>query len=129
MTTPFTFTGALQFPPDPGGPLSPIAIAFAGSFTQLVAETLQLTGSGTKTLDLSSLNGGLGANLVLIKVDAQSTPQTVNLRWNGGASTGEQEVSTGGFFVLGSGAPSAGLASLILAYTSSVTVRIWALGG
>ena len=128
MAAPFTFTGALLFPADPGANPTPISANLAASFNQLVADTESLIGSGTKTIDLSALNAGAGASFVLVKVDAQSTPQTVNLRWNGGSSTGEQEVSTGGFFVVGSPNPQAGLTSLVIVWTAPVTVRVWALG-
>lgn len=125
---PFTFTGSLQFPADPGGAAALIAIAFAANYNQLIAETLALSGSGTKALDLSALNAGAGASLFLLKVDPQSVSQTLNLRWNSAGASGEQEVSTGGFFVVGSPSPSAGLAALSLVWTMPMTVRFWALG-
>jgi len=128
MSTPFTFNGVLLFPADPGVSPVPINVNLAAAFNQLIAETEALTGSGTKSIDLSVLNGGLGANLVLVKVDAQPTPQMLNLRWNGGSSTGEQEVSTGGFFMVGSPNPTAGLTALELVWTAPMTVRVWALG-
>ena len=129
MSTPFTFQGTLSFPPDPGGPNAPIAIAFSNVFDQMIAETLTLTGSGTKTLDLSALNGGAGAALVLIKVDPQvSGTPPVNIQWNSGTSTGEQEIQPGGFQVIGNPSPSAGLTTLKVVFTGIGKVRVWALG-
>jgi hypothetical protein len=129
MSTPFTFNGTLSFPADPGGSPTPISINFANQFNQIIAETLQLSGSGTKVLDLSPLNGGAGASLVLIKVDPQvaGTP-AVSVRWNTGTALGQQELQPGGFLVIGDPSPSAGLITLSILFTGIGLVRVWALG-
>jgi hypothetical protein len=127
MSTPFTFQGTLSFPPDTGAPQEPIAVNFSASYDQLAASIHQLVGTGTKDIDFGSIDTP-GAKLVLVKVDAGSTVQPVKLRWNAGGSSGEQEVSPGGFAVIGSAAPVAGLTALTVVYASNVTLRVWVLG-
>lgn len=129
---PFTFQGSLSFPPDVGVPPEPIPINFAGNYKQIASSIQQLVGAGTKVIDFGSI-GSPGALLVVVKVDATNAPPAtppgpVNLQWNGGGSSGEQEISPGGFLVIGSGAPSAGLIALSVIYTTNVTVRVWVLG-
>lgn len=127
MSAPFTLNGTLSFPPDPGGPNAPIAIAFTNQFNQLFAETLQLSGSGSRTLDLSSLNGGAGATAVVVKVDPQpaGTPP-IFIKPN--AETTGMEVQPGGFFAYGNPTPAAGITGLTIVWTGAATVRVWALG-
>ncbi len=127
MTTPLLFTGTLSFPPDPGGANAPIAISFANQFNQIVAETLVIAGAGTKTLDLSALNGGAGATCLVVKVDSAAAGiPPVNLEFNAG--TQKVEVSPGGFMVIGDPSPVAGITSLSIVTTGAATVRVWALG-
>jgi hypothetical protein len=127
MTTPLTFSGALTFPADPGGSPVPIAIAFAGQYDEIIAETLKFSGSGSKTIDLTPLNGGAGATILLIKMDAQvaGTPP-VFVKVN--SETVGEELQPGGFKVTGNPAPAAGITSVTIVYTGVATIRLWALG-
>jgi hypothetical protein len=116
MTTPLTFSGALTFPADPGGSPVPIAIAFAGQYDEIIAETLKFSGSGSKTIDLTPL-----------KMDAQvaGTPP-VFVKVN--SETVGEELQPGGFKVTGNPAPAAGITSVTIVYTGVATIRLWALG-
>lgn len=127
MSTPFTFTGVLTFPADPGGAGTPISINFANNFNQIIAETLSLTGSGSKSLDLSALNAGAGATALLVKVDSQvSGTPPVFLKVN--SETVGEEVQPGGAKLLLNPSPASGIITLVVVYTGIATVRIWALG-
>lgn len=127
MAAPFTFTGVLTFPADPGGAGTPISINFANNFSQIVAETLALSGSGSKTIDLSALNGGTGATALLVKVDSQvSGTPPVFLKVN--AETVGEEIQPGGAKLVLNPSPAAGITQLVVEYTGIATVRIWALG-
>ena len=127
MSTPFTFSGSLQFPPDAGLSQESIPVNFSSTYTQLATSKQDLVSSGSKAVDFGGI-ASPGAKLVLVKVDASSTAAPVMLRWNSGSSSGQQEVAPGGFCVIGSGSPVAGLTALTIVYTTNVTVRIWVLG-
>jgi hypothetical protein len=127
MSTPYTFTGALTFPPDPGGPQSPISISFADQFDQIIAETLTLAGSGSKTFDLSALSGGGGAKCLVVKVDPQvvGTP-AVFVKVN--SETVGEELQPGSFKVTGNLNPATGITSVTVVWTGVGKIRLWALG-
>lgn len=126
MSSPFSFSGALNFPTDLGVPPEMVNIVFASNFDQFTWSKADLVGSGTYAVGFGNIL--TAAKMVLIKVDPSATAAPVNLRWNGAGASGEQEVSPGGFFVLGSGSPVAGLTSLNIVYTTNVTVRVLLLG-
>lgn len=126
MSAPFTFNGILTFPADPGGSGTPISISFANQFTQIIAETLSLTGSGTKTIDTSALNGGAGASCLLLKMDPSSVTTAVSVALN--SSSPGIELSPGGFIVIGDQTPVSGIISVAITYAVAALVRLWALG-
>lgn len=127
MSTPFSFSGTLSFPPDANVPPELVGIAFSANYDEFLWTKMDLTGSGTKTVPFGDL-GAPGAKCVVVKVDASATASAINLRWNGGGASGQQEISPGGFLVLGSGTPGTGLTALDIVYTSNVTVRVLLLG-
>jgi hypothetical protein len=127
MSAPLTFQGSLSFPPDPGGANAPITINFASQFTQILAETLTLTGSGSRAIDLSALNGGAGASAIVVKVDAQA-PATPAIFLKTNSETSGMELQPGAFWAYGEPSPAAGITQLTVVWTGVGTVRIWALG-
>ena len=127
MGTPFTVAATLSFPPDVSVPAELVDVAFSAQYDQFSWAVMKLTGSGTKVISFGNI-GAPGVKAVLIKVDADPVAAPVNLQWNGGGAPGEQEISPGGFFMLGSAAPVTGLTSLSIVYTTAVTVRVLLLG-
>lgn len=124
-TTPFTFGGSLDLPPDPG--LAVVALPFSGSstFTFEHKQVVQLTGSGTFALPLTGLPSA-GARAVLIEVDTGTAVLPIQVVINGG--TDQQEISAGGFWAHYSPNPVAGITSLSITYASDVCVTIRVLG-
>ncbi len=128
MTVPFSFTGTLAFPPDAGQPNVNVPLAFSSQFDSAdPGQILKLTGAGTKTLDLSTVPAA-GVKYLLIKLDGGQGVVPVNVRFNGGGSSGQVEISPGGFVMIGSPAPTTGITAADVVYTSAATVRVWAFG-
>lgn len=129
MGTPFSFTGTLSFPPDVSVPAELVGINFAAQYTQFNWCVMALTTPGTKVVPFGNI-AAPGVKMALIKVDADptGTAAPINLQWNAGGATGEQEIAPGGFFVLGSAVPVSGLTSLSIVSTTAVTVRVLLLG-
>lgn len=125
MTTPFTFSGSLQAPPDPGLPADSVPFNLSSQFSASAEFVLSLTGSGSKSVSLGTL-GSPGVKGLFIKVDAGSTVAPVLVRLN--AAVAGVEVSGGGFLLLGSPSPVSGVTQLDLDYTTSATVRVWVFG-
>lgn len=126
MSTPFSFSGTLSFPPDVGVPPELVEIAFSTNYDQFTWSKMDLVGAGTKAVPFGGIIAP-GIKMVLIKVDASGTAAPINVKVNGSV-TGLVEVSPGGFIVLGSSAPATGITSLDIVYTSNVTVRVLLLG-
>jgi len=127
MSTPFSFSGTLKVPLDLGIPEEMLNVVFSSAYDQYCLSKMDLTGAGTKSVPFGNL-GAPGAKFVLVKVDATALAAPVNLRWNGGNSSGQQEISPGGFLLLGSNAPVSGMTSLDIVYTTNVTVRVLVFG-
>lgn len=122
---PFTVELTLSIPPDAGQDLAPVQYSYSGTVNSAVEYKLDLTGSGTKTLDFGTAPAA-GAKFILVKVEPAQGVAPVLVRPNGG--TVAEEVSSGGAKMLCSPAPSAGITSMTLEYTSDATVRVWVLG-
>lgn len=127
MSTPFSFSGTLKVPLDLGIPEEMLNVAFASAYDQYCLSKMDLVGAGTKSVPFGNL-GAPGAKFVLIKVDASATAAPVQLRWNGGGALGQQEIAPGGFLLLGSSVPVAGMTSLDVVFTTNVTVRALVFG-
>lgn len=129
MPTPFAFQGTLQLPPDSSLPQDPIGFGMSAQFTSKAEYILQLTGSGTKTLDLGTL-GSPGAKGYLIKVEA--TPSVgalpITVRLNGAGAPGEEEIAPGGFKAVGNPSPVSGVTQITIVWQSDCRVSIWVLG-
>lgn len=127
MSTPFSFTGALNLPGDPTLPPEPIPFNFSSAFDSEVKNRLTLTGSGTKVINFGTI-GNSGVKYLAVKVETGQTAAPVQLQFNGGGASGEVEVSPGGFVIVASPSPAAGISALSIIYTANTTVNIWALG-
>ena len=127
MSTPFSFTGALQLPGDKGLPQDPIPMNMSSNFTSSNEQVLNLTGAGTITIPMGTV-GGAGLKGLLIKVDPTTavSPAPVYAKING--NTGGEEISPGGFMASANPVPTAGITSLTLTWTTDNVVRVWALG-
>lgn len=129
MTIPFSFTGALNLQADPALPAEPVPFSCTSSFDNETKQRLVFTGSGTHVVSFGTA-ASPGARFISISVDlpGEGDPPVapVNARFNGGASTGQTEISAGGCAILCNPTPVAGATSLSLVYTSDavVTVRI-----
>lgn len=127
MSTPFSFAGTLKVPLDAGIPEEMLSVLFSSAYDQYCLSKMDLVSAGTKSVPFGNL-GAPGAKLVLIKVDASPTAAPIQLRWNGGAALGQQELAPGGFLILGSNVPVAGMTSLDIVFTTNVTVRVLVFG-
>jgi hypothetical protein len=126
MATPFTLSGELLLPIDPGQPNSPIPFSVTDSFTARADLELNYTGSATETVNLGTPEVE-GLKVLVIELDADPVAAPIKLRFNGGDAAGALEVSPGGFAVLGSPTPVAGVVSLTVTHTTDVKVRLRAL--
>jgi hypothetical protein len=127
MTTPYTFQGALNLPGDTGLVAESIPFNFSSAFGSKIIDGLQLAGSGTFVVNFGTI-ASPGAKFIAIRVEPDVAAAPVNLRWNGGGSSGQVEVAPGGFLILASPTPVAGITALSLVYTTNVTVSIWGFG-
>lgn len=125
MAIPFSAQAVLNLPGGPALPNDPVQAQVSQTFESQVELRLSLTGSGTKAVDMGSI-GSPGIKLLFVMVEASSTAAPVSVRLNG-SGTGGAEVSAGGFMMVGSPSPVTGITQIDLVYTTSVTVRLWAL--
>jgi hypothetical protein len=125
-TAPYTLSGTLSFPPDTGQPVVALPFSASGNFTSKEEAIFNLTGSGTQSISLGTIPGA-GAKAVMIKVDAGTGLSPVTVKVNG-SSTGQIEVSPGGFLVLSNPTPTSGITQLDIVYSSNATVRVTVLG-
>ena len=126
MATPFTLSGELLLPVDPGQPNSTAPFSVVDSFDSKVDYELNYTGSGTETVSLGTLT--LGAKAVLLELEFGAAVAPINLRFNGGGSSGQIEVSAGGFFAFASPVPATGITLLDIVHTTAVKIRLRVLG-
>lgn len=122
MSTAYSISGALSLPPDAGQPVASIVFSGAATFTSKVDLDLVLTGSGTHVVNMGSI-ASPGAKLVLLEVD-DGASAAVNVRVNGGSSTGQTEICSGGFLVLSSPSPTTGITAISIVFTADVTVHV-----
>ena len=128
MSTPFSFSGSLNFPPDAGQQAIAIAMAMSGVVDSTEpGVVLKLTGSGTRVLDLGTLPAA-GLKGLLIKLDAAVGAVPIKVQFNGGGAPGASEISPGGFLAIGSPNPVAGITAISIVFTADSTVRVWVLG-
>lgn len=126
MSTPFSVSASLLLPGDAGLPPDAIPVNFSSSFSSEADFVFNLTGSGTKAVNLGTTETP-GLKGLLIKIDSSATAAPILVKINSSA-TGGIEISPGGFILYGNPAPVAGVLSLDIVYTTPCVVRIWALG-
>lgn len=125
MSTPYSINGSLNYPADATLPADQVPIAASGSFGHEASAVLNLTGAGTKVVDMGTIPAA-GAKAVLVKVDAGASVTPITVAINGGSQP--VQVSAGGFILISNPSPTAGITALTITHTSSCVVRVWALG-
>ena len=124
MSQPFAFLGQLQLPADASLPPDSIPVNGSGTFVPKLIATLIATGAGTTPIPFGSVITP-GAKFLMIEVDGVTlAPVMVSLN---GATPG-LEIAPGGFLILSSPAPAAGVTSGGITTTGAATIRIWILG-
>jgi hypothetical protein len=128
VATPFTISGELLLPVDPGQPNSPVPFGITDVFTSKADLELSYTGSATETVQLSTV-ASVGLKALLIELDAISGPTVdpVYIRFNGGDASSKMEISPGGFLAYGSPVPVAGIVSFTITHTTDCKIRLRAL--
>lgn len=123
---PFAFAGALQLAADQSLPQDPIPFNFSSQFTSLQESVLNLIGAGTVAVPFGSVIAP-GAKGLLIRYDGNQTGAApIFVTINGGSAP--LEITPGGFLVWFSPAPTAGVTTCSVVYSSSCQLRIWVLG-
>ncbi len=125
MPIAFSIAATLNLPGGPTLPNDPIPAQVSSNFDHQSEGRLVLSGSGTKVVDLGTASSP-GLKCLLVMVESSNIASPVEIRVNG-SSTGGVEVSPGGFMAFGSPSPVTGITQLSIVYSSSVTVRFWAL--
>jgi hypothetical protein len=122
---PFSVSLILNLPADEGQDPAPIQYTYSGTVGSVVRYKLDLTDSGSQTIDFGTVPV-VGAKVLLVAVDAGQGVAPVTTKVNG--ETVGEEVAAGGAKFLCSPQPVAGITSLAIDYTTSCTVRVWVLG-
>ncbi len=107
-------------------PAEPLPFALASQYTSRVEYELDLpVAAGTITLDFGTLPAA-GAKAIMVLYDAQASAAPVEFSFN--ASATPLELSQGGFIILASPTPVAGVTSMSVDHTTTGHLRIWILG-
>lgn len=127
MSTPFTASGVLTYPPDPGEAAADRPADVQGQFDEKCCFELNLTGSGTHNVGFGTIDTD-GAKAVMVEVDTTATAP-VMVQFNGGGAGGQVELSAGGFFIYANPNPSSnGVLSMELVHTQDAKVWVRILG-
>lgn len=127
MAFPVTATLTLTLPPDEGLPPDELPFVMTTTVESKNCQRLKLTGSGQKSIDFGTI-GTTGAKLIIVAVEPGVGVLPITCRINGGDLASAEEISPGGWKCLASPGPVSGVTSLLITYTASVTVRVWAFG-
>jgi hypothetical protein len=128
VQVPFTFNGTLSFPVDDGQPNSSVVVALSSLYQHQSSAKYELTGSGSKSVDFSTI-ATTGARCIVVEVLPDPSPAAlpINVTFNAGTDT--LQLSAGGFLVYANPNPAVGgVLSLTLAHTSAATVRVHVFG-
>lgn len=127
MSTPFSISGVLTYPPDDGKPAVERDISGSGSYDVKHEAEYPLTGSGTQVVSFGPVTNGAKAVQVEVIGDASAPTTPVNVRLNGGSDN--LQISPGGGFTYFNPTPGVGgLISLSIVYTAACKVIVRALG-
>lgn len=126
MATPFTFSGELLLPVDPGQPNSAIPFGITDSFSAKADLELSYTGSATETVTLGTVSSA-GLKGLLLELDTGTSVAPVYVRFNGGDVASKLELSPGGFLAYGSPTPLTGIVSFTVTHTTDCKIRMRAL--
>jgi hypothetical protein len=127
MAFPVQVALTITAPPDIGLPPDVLPFTATLSVEQKSIQRLLFSGTGSRQIDFGTI-GGAGAQLVLVALEPGQGVQPITCRYNGGGSSGSKEVSPGGFELLVSPSPVAGITSLEIFYTATAAVKVWVLG-
>jgi hypothetical protein len=122
MSTPYTFSGTLVYPPDDGQPAVARPFSVSGQYDVKAEFDYDLLGGGTQVVDFGSVSDAKAIQIE-VAADAQAP---VNVRFNGG--TDDVEISAGGFLCAANPAPSTGVSALSLVHTNDAKVQVRILG-
>lgn len=126
MTTPFAILGTLQLPGGPTLPVEPLPFGLSASFESKAEYELNLSSTaGSQAVPFGTIPAA-GVKALLVTYDPVVAAPPVQLTLNG--SSVPLELSTGGFLLLASPTPVAGVISLAIAHTAAARVRVWLLG-
>lgn len=124
MSIPVQVSLSLSAPPDAGLPAEVLPFLVNLSVEQRSFQRLVLTGNGTHSVSFGTI-AGAGAKLVLLSVEQTTGAAPVLVAYNGGDAAGRQEVSPGGYMVLVSPNPVAGIQSIIVTHTADCVIKSW----
>lgn len=127
MSTPFSISGSLDYPPDDGQPVASRDFSVSNSFDSKEEADYNLASGGPspQTVCFGTITN---AKAFLIEVAADSSPSAapINVSINGG--TDAWEIAPGGFLAYASPSPVSGIQSMEIAYTSAAKVKVRLLG-
>ena len=125
MATPFTLQGILGLPGTPGLTSSSLPFSFTGEYENKADFEYKWTGAGSQVVNLGSMPAA-GVKGLLIYYEPGASAAPLALSFNSSATP--IELSAGGFMVLASPVPVAGITALTITRTTSGRLRIWLLG-
>lgn len=127
MPTPFKSRASLELPGTPGLPTQLLEFLLDSQYSSKSEFEYELpAGPGSQVVNFGSMPAA-GAKAVLVVYEPKTAAPPVLVTVNAGNQP--IELSTGGFLLIGSPAPVAGVLSMSLAYTGAGRVRVWLLGG
>ena len=126
MSTPFTLDGALNLPGTPGLAAEPLPFSLSSQYDSKAEFEFNLPASaGSQSVNFGTMPSE-GTKAIVLIYDTKTAAPPVQIVINGSATP--VELSTGGFLVLGSPDPVAGITSLSITYTGAGRIRVWLLG-
>jgi hypothetical protein len=122
MSTAFSISGTLNYPPDDGQPVASRPYSQSGNFDSKLELDLVLTGAGTHVVGMGTVAAVKG---MLIEVTPTSQA-SVSIKINGGDD--EWEVSPGGFIAYSNPTPDEAIEDISIVYAADCRVQLRALG-
>lgn len=125
MTTAFSVAGTLNVPGALGLPADALPFGLSGSYDSKAEYELNFAAAATQVVNFGTLPAA-GAKALLVVYEQKTGAPPITLTLNGSATP--LELATGGFLMLGSPAPVAGVTALSVVATAACRVRVWLLG-